>query len=260
MKNKKTIGILYICTGKYVIFWRDFYLSMEKYFLPNTEKKYFVFTDSSEIDFEHTDSNIKRFYQKDLGWPDNTLKRFHVFLDKENEILNTDYLIFCNANLLAQELINESDFLPVGHQKLLATQHPGFFNKQRNKFTYDTNIKSTARVKDDEGEIYVAGGLNGGMTYDFIKAIKVMKKNIDQDSENGVIALWHDESHWNRYIISRTDVKILPPSFLYPEGWNIPFNPIILIRDKQKYGGHAFLRKEKESFFNKFKKWIRNLY
>ena len=27
------IGILYICTGKYDIFWKDFYLSAERYFM-----------------------------------------------------------------------------------------------------------------------------------------------------------------------------------------------------------------------------------
>ena len=29
------LGILYICTGKYDIFWEDFYKSCEKYFLPH---------------------------------------------------------------------------------------------------------------------------------------------------------------------------------------------------------------------------------
>lgn len=35
---KKSIGILYICTGPYYLFWEDFYNSCEKNFLPNYEK------------------------------------------------------------------------------------------------------------------------------------------------------------------------------------------------------------------------------
>lgn len=42
------IAILYICTGKYNVFFRDFYSSSEKYFLPNCEKTYFVFSDNQE--------------------------------------------------------------------------------------------------------------------------------------------------------------------------------------------------------------------
>ena len=51
----------------------------------------------------------------------------------------------------------------------------------------------------------------------------------------GVIALWHDESQLNRYIIGRDDVKILPPCYGYPEGWDLPYEPVMLIRDKSKY-------------------------
>ena len=35
---KKSIGVLYICTGPYVLFWKDFFESFEKNFLPNIEK------------------------------------------------------------------------------------------------------------------------------------------------------------------------------------------------------------------------------
>lgn len=45
----KSIGILYICTGPYALFWKDFYESFENKFLPSYEKKYYVFTDVEEI-------------------------------------------------------------------------------------------------------------------------------------------------------------------------------------------------------------------
>ncbi|MES2416414.1 MAG: glycosyl transferase, partial [Patescibacteria group bacterium] len=61
------IGILYICTGNYTIFWKEFYLSIEKNFINDIEKHYFVFTDNDQIDFENENPNIHRIYQKDLG-------------------------------------------------------------------------------------------------------------------------------------------------------------------------------------------------
>ncbi len=92
------IGILYICTGKYSIFWKKFYSSMEKNFIVDAEKHYFVFTDSPDIEFEKENRRIHRIYQEDLGWPNNTLMRFHMFLKQEKELVNMDYLFFFNAN------------------------------------------------------------------------------------------------------------------------------------------------------------------
>ena len=40
----ETVGILYICTGAYDVFWDDFYNTCEEHFV-GVEKKYFVFTD-----------------------------------------------------------------------------------------------------------------------------------------------------------------------------------------------------------------------
>jgi hypothetical protein len=244
MENKSKIGILYICTGKYVVFWRDFFQSAEKYFLPEIEKHYFVFTDSREIDFSSTNNRIHIIYQENLGWPDNTLKRFHIFLSQEEKISKMNYIIFCNANLKFIETISAKEFIPEKTDRLIAVQHPGFFNKKRNKFTYEKNKKSTAYITPDKGRFYVAGGLNGGYGKDFLQAMKIMKQNIEHDYEKGIIAKWHDESHWNRYVVDRPDVKVLDVSYLYPEGLSLPFNPKIIVRDKMKYGGHELLRDE----------------
>ena len=74
------IGILYICTGKYDIFWKDFYLSAERYFMQDQSFiiEYYVFTDSPKLYDEENNKHIHRIKQKNLGWPDNTLKRFHI--------------------------------------------------------------------------------------------------------------------------------------------------------------------------------------
>ena len=257
------IGILYICTGKYSIFWRDFYLSMEKNFINNSEKHYFVFTDSPEIYFEKENSRIHKIYQADLRWPNNTLMRFHIFLSHEKEFSSMNYIFFFNANLLILEKITSEEFLPQKNDNLVATNHPGFYNKNRQKFTYENNKKSNAFINQNEGKYYLAGGLNGGKTNSFINAMKTMRHNINVDKENNIIAKWHDESHWNKYLIDRSDVKILTPSYLYPEGWSIPFQTKILIRDKNKYGGHSLLRNKKEGLYRKsrleFKRYLNKL-
>jgi len=258
----KKIGILYICTGGYDILWKDFYLSTEKYFLNDLdengrkkfEKYYFVWTDVQEI-FGEKDNlqmveikneKIKKIYQKNLGWPGNTLMRFEMFLSQLSELQKMDFLFFFNANALILKNISELDFLPDlnKHEYLLAALHPGFFNKKRSVFTYDQNPNSLACINKDDNPDgkYFMGALLGGVSKNFLEACEIMNNNTNQDLQKNVIAKFHDESHWNRYLVNRNDIKILGPEYLYPENWardvflrNINKQIKMMIRDKEKY-------------------------
>jgi hypothetical protein len=53
--------------------------------------------------------------------------------------------------------------------------------------------------------------------------------------------------------------KILSPAYGYPEERKLPFQPKIVIRDKNKYGGHAFLRDEKRSLFDKLLRRLKKI-
>jgi hypothetical protein len=238
LENEKKIGILYICTGKYALFWEGFYQSAEIFLFPEHEKHYFVFTDVPINTYENP--FVQVIEQQRLGWPFDTLYRFHIFLKIENELQKMNYLFFFNSNLVFKQPIG-NEILPETGEELTVTQHPGFFDKERKKFTYETRKKSTAYVSEDEGKLYIAGGLNGGTTHNFLKMAKILSANIDKDSANGLIAIWHDELHINRYILDKS-VKVLPPDYLYPQGWNIPFAQKIVILDKSLFGGHDFLR------------------
>ena len=256
------VGVLYICTGNYKIFWKDFYLSSEKFFIPEVDKQYFVFTDDKDLDFIEN-KNIEIIKQENLGWPGNTLRRYEVFAKVKNKLEDFNYIFFLNANLLFLEEVKAEDFLPNQDEKFTACLHPGYFNKSFKKFTFEKNKKSKAFLENKEKYRYFAGGLNGGKTEDFLKAIGVLEKNIKTDIKNNIIAKWHDESHWNWFINNHLDeTKILSPSYLYPEGSNLLFVPKILIRDKRILGGHSRLRNKFSFslFFNEYKKNIKKLF
>ena len=51
------------------------------------------------------------------------------------------------------------------------------------------------------GRDYVTGAVNGGETEAYLKFCHLLDKRINQDLAKGVIALWHDESQINRYIL-----------------------------------------------------------
>jgi len=229
--SKPTIAILYICTGEYIVFWKNFFESAEKFLLPAYEKHYFVFTDA-EMFFKSDAYHVHRVHQKPERWPYPTLNRFAYFKSIEKQISTFDYIYFFNANCRIHKTINALDFLPNTDEELVVTQHPGFWNKPAATFTYERNHLSKAYIPEGEGEIYAAGGLNGGSKKAYLAFIDDCYKMTNTDLQNNIIARWHDESYLNKYIL-RKKIKILHPGYLFPDKWNLPFEKIIHLEDKK---------------------------
>jgi hypothetical protein len=228
------VGILYICTGKYIAFWEGFFKSYEKNFLPNCEKEYFVFTDAQRLSVGEDCPNVHRIMQEDLGWPGNTLFRFQIFRRIEEQLRKFDYLFFMNANCVCISSVTEEEFLPAIGQ-FLVVQHPGYYNRKSMQFPYDRQKNSSAYIPYGKGKCYVCGGVNGGTASEFLKAIDILSERIQADYQKGAIARWHDESQLNRYVYENMNYRLLTPAYCYPEGWTLPFEKKIMVRDKSKF-------------------------
>lgn len=230
----KKIGILYICTGPYCLFWKEFYKSFEDKFLCNFEKKYYVFTDSEKI-YAEDSPNVKKYYLHSQPWPLITLLRFSTFLTIENELNQCDYLMFSNANIICSDNITEEEFLPRKQlgEDIFVTNHPGYFKLNKLSYPYDRNKKSLAYVPWNCGKNYVIGAMFGGTSSAFISMTKTLKDRIEEDLKHNIIAKWHDESHLNRYIIGRKDVRILHPMYCYPFGLTVSYERKISAVSKQ---------------------------
>lgn len=249
------IAILYICTGKYNRFFKGFHESCEKFFLSGiADIEYFVFTDDMTL----SDSGKVHLHQKECkGFPLDSLFRFDMFLSIEEELKAFDYLFFFNANMLFVAPVGE-EFLPK-NQGLAAVLHPGYFKKPSFLFPYDRNKQSTAYIPPfKKGYKYYMGSLNGGTRQEYLKLIQECSKNIHDDYDRGYIALFHDESHLNKYLFEHNCLG-LSPAYAYPEGGNLPFSPKIIIRDKVKIDPY-FNKGRDYSLKGKMKKTVSIIY
>ncbi len=109
-----------------------------------------------------------------------------------------DYLFACDADMLFVDYVGDEIM-----GDLVATQHPGFTKKRG---TYEYRQDSTAYVAPDEGECYFAGGFYGGKKEAFLTMMRGLVNNIQIDLDNDLIAVWHDESHLNRYFIKTYNI------------------------------------------------------
>ncbi len=132
----------------------------------------------------------------------------------------------------------------------MTASHWSFYNKTPDEFTYERNPLSTACIPCGRGRHYATGALNGGKAAAFLEMCETCSKNIHTDEENGIVALWHDESHLNKYLLDKNP-PILPVNYLYPEHWirkkrKHPFKDDIKIlmmeKEYPRWGGRDYLR------------------
>lgn len=221
------IGLLVVATGKYIHFVEPLVSSAEKFFCKNHNVTYFVFTDQEPI---HLPNTIFAFHPR-FGWPLDTMKRYYAYLNHWELLKDQDYLFALDADML---FVGEVGDEILGER--VATMHPGFIGQRG---TYETNPESKACIKNEEGEHYYAGGFYGGSKEAFFDVLTTSVRNIEDDLSRNLIAVWHDESHWNRYCVDHPPTVILNPSYCYPENWDwLNYQKKIIALDKN----HAQMR------------------
>jgi hypothetical protein len=111
-------------------------------------------------------------------------------------------------------------------------QYPGAF---------ETNPLSLSHISEtDDLSVYYQGCLWGGKIPDVLGMIEELDSRVNKDLENNVIAVWHDESHINKFFIEQKEnVHVLGPEYAYPEVFSehCKFEPKIvhLAKNNSKY-------------------------
>jgi histo-blood group ABO system transferase len=221
------IGLLIIATNKYIQFLQPLIESADNHFLKNQEVTYFIFS-NKDINI-NSNRNIVKIDVEHKDWPWMTLGRYKIFSNSSEILSSMDYLYYCDVDMkfeggVGDEILSER----------VATQHPGYYDRRG---TPETNPLSLACVFPHEEMQYFAGGFNGGSSQEYLKMANKISENIDIDYSKNIIAVWHDESHMNRYFIDNKPTKILDPSYCYPESWSIPFGRrlLALVKDNVEF-------------------------
>ena len=208
------IAIVFIGTSKYADFFDGYKSAIDKYFLTDHKKEFFVFTDQPENDvFLHENVTVKEINH--VGWPWITLHRFKFMSMIQEYLIKFDYVFFMDADLWPCSKIGD-DILSHG-KPLIGVQHPGFLGKIG---TYETNTLSRANIFDGYYDltVYRQGCFWGGKAKDIIDMVVECDKRVDEDALNDIIAVWHDESHMNKYFIENNDnVHTLHPGYATPQ-------------------------------------------
>lgn len=257
VKQKYKVAFVWVCLNPpYWEFAHAMIQGAKQFFLPGHDVDYFVWSDmpdnETEINKRITEhlqrvnapagqeesiknvskglaelykmDNVKFFPTEGVEWPMPTLMRYHLFLQQEEVLKDYDYIFYCDVDMQFVDVVGD-EILSDG---LTSGTNPMYYLDKSMWPPYEPNPNSTAyinrpgRIINDNGQkrfqpLYYAGGFQGGKADKFIAAMKVMRERIDQDMVNGYIAIWNEESHWNKYLSENPPSVVLNPSYIYPD-------------------------------------------
>lgn len=199
-------ALLVIATGeRYYQYVNPLLESAKKHFV---EHDAVLWTDSRKMAFEAKAQHV--ILKTGLGYPGETLYRYHTFLKEKSMLAKFDQLFYIDTDMLFVDKVGEEVF----SGGITATLHPGYVGECG---TPERRRESVAFMSPLQDNKYFCGGFNGGNATAFLTMAEGLACNINFDAGNGITAVWHDESHLNWWLQYSKPAKVLDPSYCYPE-------------------------------------------
>lgn len=207
MQQQQPIGILLISTGQYKQFVRPLIESLDKHFLKTRKLIIYLFTDEDDtLIHGYGRIRVKQINIPPYRFPFASLYRYKIFTSRS---YSTSHLFYFDVDMKIVADIGE-EILSNG---LLAVRHPGFDKVAGGSWEIRPESASfTAKRRS-----YYAGGVQGGETRIYYKAMQKMAAMINQDEDNKIMPVWHDESAWNCYLSKIDNFKELDSSYCMVE-------------------------------------------
>ncbi|KAM7093532.1 histo-blood group ABO system transferase isoform 1-T1 [Molossus nigricans] len=218
-----TVGLTIFAIKKYVVFLKLFLETAEEHFMVGHRVIYYVFTDRPQdvprVPLRKGRRLVVLQVPAAARWQDVSMRRMEMISDfcARRFLREVAFLVCTDVDMRFRDHMGVEILSP-----LFATLHPGFYGATRQTFTYERRPQSQAYIPKDQGDFYYLGGLFGGSVSEVHRLTTACHQAMTTDRANGIEAVWHDESHLNRYLLDHKPTKVLSPEYLWDEqllGW-----------------------------------------
>ncbi|XP_075874006.1 N-acetyllactosaminide alpha-1,3-galactosyltransferase-like isoform X2 [Nelusetta ayraudi] len=212
--------------------------SAEKHFMIGLPVRYYVFTDLPE-----KVPQIQLGPQRKLKvirvsrysrWQDISMMRMETISQSiGSDIRYHSNYVFCFD--VDQEFKGRFGSEALGDS--VALLHAHYYKLPKERFTYDKNPKSKAYM--ETGDFYYHAAIFGGLWQNVKNLTDSCYLSIMEDKKAGVEALWHDESHLNKYFWLNKPSRLLSPEYCWDQsiGDNTDISVTRLIWAPKNYQG-----------------------
>uniref|UniRef100_A0A452UW23 Histo-blood group ABO system transferase n=1 Tax=Ursus maritimus TaxID=29073 RepID=A0A452UW23_URSMA len=211
-----TIGLTVFSVKAYMIFLKQFLKSAEMYFMVGHRVNYYVFTDKPEyvphLNVRNGRQIIILKIQSYARWQDISMHRMEMLstFSRQRFQREVDYLVCADVDMRLSDHVGVEVL-----SSLFGTLHVGYYGLNRADFPYERRPQSQAHIPEDEGDFYYMGALFGGSVSEVARLTEACHRAIMVDQANHIEAIWHDESHLNKYFLYHKPSKVLSPEYLW---------------------------------------------
>ncbi|OWK50211.1 Histo-blood group ABO system transferase 2 [Lonchura striata] len=232
LQKKAVTGVVTFAVEKYVQFIEGFMSSANKYFLAGHPVNFYLFTDNPEkishIQMAPENHLFVIPVQNDPRWQDISRSRMDIiscYIQSQFQH-EVDYLysLDINVQLLAHIGVEIID-------ALVATISSWQVTPQHENKGSEAHPDSQSAVPEGQGDFYYTASFYGGSVPEVYKLTRACSAGLREDTENGIEAPWHHESHLNRTLqgshpnspVQNKDLQRFysPTPLQHPEGWKI---------------------------------------
>ncbi|GAB1286277.1 hypothetical protein APTSU1_000150700 [Apodemus speciosus] len=216
-KYPVTVGLIVFAVGRYLLYYLGRFLeSANRFFMVNQKVIFYIMLD----DFSHMPwidldrhRTLKIFKIKQARrWQDVSMIRMKVISEHIEEHIRreVDYVFCMDVDQLFKA---EYGLETLGDS--VAQLHTYWYKESPGKVPYERNESSEAYIAAGEGDFYYHAAVFGGTATQVLRITKECAKAIMKDKKNNVEAVWHDESHLNKYFFLHRPSKILSPEYCW---------------------------------------------
>ena len=222
-----SIVVLNIATKKYLEYWKQLVLSAEENTVQRDNVHFWLFTDkpyeAKMYAKNFSNLTIDVFEIPSLGWPEATLFRYEIFLEQVSKA-EASIFVYLDSDMLITKSPWDVIRGNLSTSEICLVEHPGYWRPHggeriicylRNPrlllsdclllFKYgavgkwEERNSSTSHVSRHLRKKYYCGGIWFGHQNAIRKMIDQLSFNVQEDTNRGIMAIWHDESHLNQW-------------------------------------------------------------
>lgn len=211
-----TVAATVFAVGKYLeVYLQNFLTSAEQHFMPGLPVTYFVFTDRPEDVPALRLGTLRELrvleVHKHQRWQDISMMRMKTISDTIHNQLQPRFThVFC----FDVDQVFRARWGAEALGDSVAQIHSGYY--KTGVFTYDQNPKSRAFLP--QGDFYYHAAVFGGRLQRVKELVDFCYSGIMEDKANQVEALWHDESHLNKFFYLHKPSRVLSPEYCWSPG------------------------------------------
>ena len=234
----ESVDVISIATNGYDKYFVNLVASADKYLQVEKDAIFHIFTDNTE-NIKKNVINLKNIticYHNvpSYNWPEATLIRYQLIFQNRDHF-SSQVIMYIDSDMLFKSSVGLELFPEKWQNELAFVYHPGYWRKKSNpaiksprdffkllKYggigTWETRKLSSAFITRKLRKLYCCGGIWMGKREKIINFSKLMFDSVENDKRNNITAVWHDESHLNKFV-AYNRITLLSPEYCYDSNY-----------------------------------------